>query len=46
MLGSSAVLMVASILVLVYACYLERLMYLASQVAALRAGYETIPDTT
>lgn len=42
---SSAVLMVVSLLVLIYACYLERLMYLASQVAAMRGGYATIEET-
>lgn len=43
---SSAVLMGASVLVLLYACYLERLMYLASQVRAMQAGYVTIEEDT
>lgn len=41
---SWAVLMAASVLVLLYACYLERLLYLASQVRAIQSGYTTIEE--
>jgi hypothetical protein len=42
MLLASAVLMCMSLLVLLYACYLDRLMYLHSQLRAARLGYMTI----
>jgi hypothetical protein len=42
MLIASAVLMCLSLLVLLYACYLDRLMYLHSQLRAAQLGYTPI----
>ena len=44
MLLLSAFLLALSVAVLLYACYLERLLYLAAEVRARRDGYRAISD--
>lgn len=43
MLTTSALLMGLSLLILLYACYLDRLLYLHSELRAAREGYRAIP---
>ena len=45
MLVASAVLLCLSLLVLIYACYIERLLFLQSQLRAARLGYTSVPDS-
>ena len=45
MLIASALLLCLSVLVLLYACYIERLLFLQSQLRAARMGYTTVPDS-
>jgi hypothetical protein len=44
MLMTSASLLCLSMMVLLYACYLDRLMYLTTQLQASRRGYSPIQD--
>ena len=44
MLITSAALLCLSVLVLIYACYLDRLLFLTAQLRAARQGYMTIVD--